>query len=54
MTYICICTGEDIGTVPARAVCFKRVHIKDFIIFQQLYASLFEQYIETPSHTLFS
>jgi len=22
MTYICVCTGEDIGTVPARAVCF--------------------------------
>ena len=27
MTYICMCTGEDIGTVPAKAVCFKRVHI---------------------------
>ena len=33
MTYICMCSGEDIGTVPAKAVCFKRVHIKDFIIF---------------------
>ena len=25
--------GKDIGTVPAKAVYFKRVHIKEFIIF---------------------
>ncbi len=26
-------TGEDVNNVPAKAVCFKRVHIEDFIIF---------------------
>jgi len=26
-------SGEDIGTMPARSVCFKRVDIKDFTIF---------------------
>jgi hypothetical protein len=30
MTLICMCRGEDIGTVPAEAVCFKRVHTQDF------------------------
>ena len=41
MMYICMCTGEDIGTVPAEAVCFKRVHIKEVIIFNNstLYCS---------------
>ena len=28
MMYICVCTGEDVGTVPAEAVCFKRVYMK--------------------------
>jgi hypothetical protein len=48
-----MCTEQDIGTAPAKAV-FQESAYKGLVYLQQLYTLLFEQFTETPSYTSFS